>query len=43
MHEPCSDFRAAIVAALGHAPDVIEPDRLHRFATNGKRGDLSGW
>ena len=43
MHDAHSDFRAAILAALGHAPDVIEPDRLHRFTTNGKRGDLSGW
>lgn len=36
-------FRAAIVATLGHAPDVIEPGMLHRFSTNGRRGDTSGW
>ena len=42
MHDP-DDFHAAILGALGHAPDVIVPDRMHRFTTNGKRGDLSGW
>jgi len=33
----------AILAALGNAPDAIEPGKLHRFSTNGKRGDTSGW
>jgi putative DNA primase/helicase len=37
------DFRVAILTALGHAPDLIEPGRLQRFATNGKRADTSGW
>lgn len=36
-------FRSAILAALGHAPDVIEPGRLQRFATSDRRGDVSGW
>lgn len=36
-------FRAAISTALGYAPDTIEPGRLQRFATNGRRGDTSGW
>lgn len=36
-------FRLAILAALGHAPDEIEPGRLQRFSTNGKRGDTAGW
>jgi len=43
MHD---DFRDALRDALGplaRIPDVIEPGRLHRFPTNGKRGDLSGW
>lgn len=31
------------MAALGNAPDVIEPGRLYRFSTNGKRADLAGW
>ena len=39
----CQDFHAAVLAALGHAPDVIEPGRLHRFATGPKRGDDAGW
>lgn len=37
------EFRLAILAALGHAPEVIEPGKLHRFATNNRRGDSSGW
>lgn len=32
------EFRVRIFSVLGYAPDLIEPDRLHRF---GKR--LSGW
>ncbi|HMO48160.1 MAG TPA: toprim domain-containing protein [Rubrivivax sp.] len=36
-------FRAAIFEQLGHAPEVIEPDKLHRFATSSRRGDSSGW
>lgn len=40
---PARDFRAAIMAALGHAPDDIEPGRWHRFATNEKRGNDDGW
>ncbi|MBI5269477.1 MAG: toprim domain-containing protein [Burkholderiales bacterium] len=39
----CQAFRGAILAVLGHAPDVIEPGRLHRFTTNGRRGDSAGW
>ena len=38
-----SDFRAAIFEALGGAPEVIEPGRLHRFATSDRRGDDAGW
>lgn len=37
-------FRAAIQAAGLTAPDTIEADgKLHRFASNGRRGDLAGW
>lgn len=43
MSDPVSDFRAAILSALGYAPDAIEPGRLHRFATSERRGDTSGW
>lgn len=41
--DPRDAFRAAILIVLGYAPDVIEPGRLHRFATSDKRGDLAGW
>lgn len=43
MISPEQAFRSAILAALGHAPDVIEPGKLHRFSTSGKRGDSAGW
>ena len=43
MRDPVQAFKAAILAALGYAPDVIEPGRLYRFATSDKRGDSSGW
>lgn len=36
-------FRDAVLAALGYAPDVIEPGRMQRFSTNDKRNDLAGW
>lgn len=43
MHDPRQDFRAAVLAALGHAPDLIEPGRFQRFATRERRGDSAGW
>jgi phage/plasmid primase-like uncharacterized protein len=43
MHDPVQAFRAAILAALGYAPDVIEPGQLHRFPTSDKRRDDAGW
>lgn len=44
MREAIEQFRAAIHGAGLHPPDVIEPDgKLHRFASNGKRGDDAGW
>ena len=42
-NHPAQDFRTAILAALGHAPEAIDPDKLHRFATSDRRGDSSGW
>ena len=37
-------FRTAIRAAGLEPPDVIEADgKLHRFSSNGKRGDDAGW
>ena len=41
--KPASDLRATIQAVLGHAPEHIEPGRLHRFPTSEKRGDNAGW
>ena len=43
MRDPAQAFKLAILAALGHAPEVIEPGRLQRFATSEKRGDSAGW
>ena len=43
MRDPLQDFRTAILATLGHAPDVIEPGRFQRFATSDRRGDDAGW
>lgn len=46
MHEHHEAFRRAVQGDLGPLamlPEVVEPGRLHRFSTNGKRSDLSGW
>lgn len=44
MSDPTEQFRAAILAAGLTPPDEIVADgKLHRFSTNGKRGDDSGW
>jgi putative DNA primase/helicase len=43
MHDPVRVFQAAILAALGHAPEVIEPGRFKRFATSARRSDSAGW
>src|SRR5262245_19932940 len=37
-------FRTAMQDAGLHPPRIIEPDgKLHRFASNGERGDDAGW
>lgn len=36
-------FIEAVRAALGNAPEIVEAGKLYRFATNGRRGDTSGW
>lgn len=42
--DPIDALRGAIAAAGLTPPDRIEADgRLHRFSTNGKRGDVAGW
>jgi len=43
MHEPLQAFRLAILATLGHAPEVIEPGKFQRFGTSDRRGDDAGW
>lgn len=44
MTDPIEQFRTAILAAGLTSPDEINPDgQLHRFSTNGRRGDDSGW
>ena len=43
MTSPHEQFRASILAALGYAPDTIEPGRFQRFATRDRRGDSAGW
>ncbi len=40
---PEDQFRDAIQAAGLTPPDEIEPGRLHRFSSNGKRADDAGW
>ena len=42
--DPTQQFSAAIAAAGMEAPASINPDgAIHRFSTNGRRGDDSGW
>ena len=43
MNDVIQSFSMAMLAAIGHAPEVIEAGRFIRFSTNGKRGDSSGW
>jgi len=43
MRDAPEKFRAAILAALGHAPEVIEPGRIQRFSTSGRASDKAGW
>lgn len=44
MSDAIEQFRHAIGAAGLEVPDTINPDgAIHRFSTNGKRGDDSGW
>ncbi len=43
MKDAREAFQAAMLAALGYAPEAIEPGRMHRFATSARRGDDAGW
>ena len=44
MSDPIEHFRLAIAAAGLTAPDTINADgSIHRFSSDGRRGDDSGW
>lgn len=43
MREAADNFRMAILAALGHAPELIAPGRIHRFSTSARASDKAGW
>ena len=44
MTNPIEQFRDAIKAAGLTPPDtIIDDGKIHRFSTNGRRGDDSGW
>lgn len=43
MKDSSQSFKRAILAALGHAPDQIEPGRIHRFSTSARASDKAGW
>jgi len=43
MTTTTEQFSEAIREAGFEPPDVIEPDRVHRFSTNGKYSDKAGW
>ncbi len=43
MREAANNFRTAILTALGHAPELIEPGRIHRFSTSVRPSDKAGW
>ena len=44
MSDPIEHFRLAIAAAGLISPtEIVDDGAIHRFSTNGKRGDDSGW
>jgi putative DNA primase/helicase len=44
MNDPIDQFRQAIESAGLTPPDaIIDDGAIHRFSTNGRRGDDSGW
>ena len=44
LHDAIAQFRSAIAGVGLTPPDTIEADgEVHRFASNGKRGDDAGW
>jgi putative DNA primase/helicase len=43
MNNNTDPFRSAMEADGLVPPDIIEPGKLHRFPTNGRKADSSGW
>ncbi len=43
MLDSAHNFRLAIIAALGNAPEVIEPGSFQRFSTSRRASDKAGW
>lgn len=43
MHDAIQAFHEAVHLAFGHAPESIEPGKLHRFPTSDRRGDDAGF
>lgn len=43
MSANTDSFRLAVLAAVGSAPELIEPGRIHRFSTSGRASDKAGW
>lgn len=43
MADHLDAFKSAVQASLGAFPADIHPGRFHRFSTNGKPSDKSGW
>ena len=43
MHDAAGDFRRAVHAALGNAPELIEFGQIHRFSTSIRPRDKAGW
>lgn len=43
MREAIDNFRQAIKAVLGNAPEEIEPGKMQRFSTAARASDAAGW
>lgn len=43
MRDSAENFRQAVQAALGNAPELIELGQIHRFRTSTRASDKAGW
>lgn len=43
MNDSIENFRKAILAEIGFAPNLIEPGKFLRFATSNHGDDTEGW